>query len=110
MQHKLKTGEMTSEECRAVLKELMLREFDRKQAEQSHNARKALVTKLQNRAQSFFKKFLDRRRVPAEPSINGEELAGSIRAEDLTDSSRLPAISRHHFSARPVSTSKSLAQ
>jgi hypothetical protein len=81
LEHKLKTGEMTSEECKTVLKEFMLREYDRKQAEQSTIDWKALVTKLKNRSKSFFKKLLDR--PPTESSISMEELTGTVRARRI---------------------------
>jgi len=81
LEHKLKTGEMTPEECKTVLKEFMLREFDRKQVEQSQNTRKALVIKFQDRASSFLKKFWDGS--PTEPTVSLEELVGTVRARRI---------------------------
>ncbi len=101
LEHKLETGAMTPDECKAVLKELMLREFHRKQAERSHHARKFLADKIQNRAQLFLKKVLER--APAEPKR-------TLRAEHSMDSSSLPTISRHYFSARTLRNPKSLTQ
>ena len=81
LEHKLETGEMTPEECKTVLKAFMLREFDRKKAEQTQNAWKNLVINFQNRAQSFLKNFWDR--PPTEPTISMEELAGTVRARRI---------------------------
>lgn len=78
LEHKLETGTMTAEECQTVLKEFMLREFDRNQAEQSPDTWKLLMVKFQTLAQSFFSEILPRS--PAEPTISVEELAGTIRA------------------------------
>lgn len=72
---------MTAEECKTVLKEFMLREFDRIRAEQSHIDWKALLIKLQNRSQSFIKQLLERQ--PAEATISMEELAGTVRARRI---------------------------
>ena len=81
LEHKLETGEMTPEECKTVLKEFMLREFDRKKAEQSQNAWNNLVINFQNRAQSFLKKLWDR--PPSEPTLGMEELVGTVRARRI---------------------------
>ncbi len=81
LEHKLETGEMTAEECKTVLKDFMLREFDRKKAEQSQNAWKNLVINFQNRAQQFLKNFWDR--PPTEPTLGMEELAGTVRARQI---------------------------
>lgn len=81
LEHKLETGEMTAEECKTVLKEFMLREFKRKQDEQSQNAWKNLVVNFQNRTQSFLKSFWDR--PPTEPTISMEELAGTVLARRI---------------------------
>jgi hypothetical protein len=77
----METGEMTPEECKTVLKEFMLREFDRQQAEQPPNTWKVLVIKFQNLAQSWLKKILARS--PAEPTISMEELAGTVRVRRI---------------------------
>jgi hypothetical protein len=79
--HKLETGAMTAEECQTVLKEFMLREFDRKRAEQSQDRWKFLASNLLNLAQSFFKKILQRS--PAEPTISMDELTGTVRARRI---------------------------
>lgn len=81
LEHKLETGEITPEECKIVLKELMLREFDRQQAEQSPNTWKILAIKFQNLAQSWLKKIMER--PPAEPTIGMEELAGTVRVRRI---------------------------
>ena len=81
LEHKLETGEMTPEECKTVLKEFMLREFKRKQDEQSHDAWKTLVVNLQSQSQSFLKKLWGRS--PAEPTLGMEELAGTVRARRI---------------------------
>lgn len=81
LEHKLETGTMTTEECQTVLKEFMLREFDRKQAKQSQDKWKFLVSNLQDLAQSFFKKILQRS--PAEPTISMDELTGTVRARQI---------------------------
>jgi hypothetical protein len=81
LEHKMETGEMAPEECKAVLKEYMLREFDRQQAGQSPNSGKALAMKFQNLAQSWLKKILERS--PAEPTISMEELAGTVRVRRI---------------------------
>jgi hypothetical protein len=81
LEHKLETGSMTAEECQTVLKEFMLREFDRKQAEQSQDRWKFLASNFQNLAQSFLKKILQRS--PAEPTISMNELTGTVRARQI---------------------------
>lgn len=81
VEHKLETDTMTAEECQTVLKEFMLREFDRKQAEQSQDRWKLLISKLQNLAQFFFKKILQRS--PTEPTISMDELTGTVRARQI---------------------------
>jgi hypothetical protein len=81
IKHKLETGEMTTWECQAVLKEFMLREFDRKQAEQSHKTWNVLSSKLQSRVQTFFSRVMTR--MPAEPAISMDELAGTVRARQI---------------------------
>lgn len=108
VEHKLETGELTSDECKSVIKELMLREFNRKQAEQTQSARKALATKIQNRAQTFLNKVLDR--APARSENTMEELVENISSPDSSDHSGLPAISRHDFSSRNAKKPRSLAQ
>jgi len=72
---------MTEEDCKAVLKEYMLREFDRKQAELFPKTWQVLLLKLQNLAQVFFKKILTRS--PAEPTISMEELSGTVRVRRI---------------------------
>ena len=72
---------MTPEECKTVLKEFMLREFDRKKAEQSQNVWKNLVINFQSQSQSFLKKLWERS--PAEPTLGMEELAGTVRARRI---------------------------
>jgi polyhydroxyalkanoate synthesis regulator phasin len=79
IKHKLEKGEMTAEECQMVLKEFMLWEFDRKQAEQSHKTWS--VRKLQSQVQAFFDKVMTP--TPAEPTISLEELAGTVRARQI---------------------------
>ncbi len=81
LEHKLETGEMTDEECKTVLREFMLRESDRIQAEQAHHDRKALVTMLQNGSQSFLNKLWNR--PPTESTISMEELIGTVRARRI---------------------------
>jgi hypothetical protein len=108
LEHKLETGAMTPDECKSVLKELMLREFERKKVQQSHNSRKAMASKIQKRAQTFLKKVLER--APAEPANTMEGLIGKVWGDNSTDTSQLPALSRHYFSARTVKNPKSLTQ
>jgi len=81
LEHKLETGEITAEECKTVLKEFMLREFKRKQDEQSKNAWKNLVINFQSWAQSILKKLWDRS--PTEATLGMEELAGTVRARRI---------------------------
>jgi hypothetical protein len=81
IKHKLETGDMTTGECQTALKEFMLRELDRRQAEQSHDTWKTLTAKLQNRVQTFFNKVMTRS--PAEPVISMDELAGTVRARRI---------------------------
>ncbi len=81
LQQKLEDGEMTAEECKDVLKEMMLREYERSQEESSQINWKAQASKLQEKVHSFLKRFKERR--PTEPSIGIEELAGTIRSRRL---------------------------
>ena len=81
LEHKLETGTMTAKECQTVMKEFMLKEFDRKQAEQSQDRWKFLISNFQDLAQSFFKKILQRS--PAEPTISMDELTGTVRARRI---------------------------
>ena len=81
LEYKVEKGEMTDEDCKMVLKEFMLREFDRKQAELSLRTWQVLLLKLQNLIQFFLKKTL--KRSPAEPTISMEELAGTVRARRI---------------------------
>lgn len=81
IKHKLETGEMTDGECQTVLREFMLREFDRKQAGQSHKIWNVLSGKLQSRVQTFFDKVMTP--MPAEPAISMDELAGTVRARQI---------------------------
>lgn len=81
LEYKVEKGEMTDEDCKTILKEYMLREFDRKQAELSLRTWQVLLRKLQKLAQSFFKKILTR--PPAEPTISMEELSGTVRVRRI---------------------------
>ena len=81
LEHKIEKGEMTDEDCKMVLKEFMLREFDRKQAELFPRPWQVLVLKLKNLTHFFLKKIL--KRSPAEPTISIEELAGTVRARRI---------------------------
>jgi polyhydroxyalkanoate synthesis regulator phasin len=81
IKHKLETGEMTAEECQTVLKEFMLWEFDRKQAEQSHKTWNVLSSKLQSQVQTFFSKVMTR--TPSKPAISMDELACTVRARRI---------------------------
>jgi polyhydroxyalkanoate synthesis regulator phasin len=81
LENKVEKGEMTEEDCKAILKEYMLREFDRKQAELNPKTWQVLIIKLQNMTQAFLKKIL--KRPPAEPTISMEELAGTVRARRI---------------------------
>jgi len=81
LEYKIEKGEMTAEDCKIILKEYMLREFDRKQAELFPSTWKALVIKFQNLAQPFLKKILTR--PLAEPTISMEELSGTVRVRRI---------------------------
>ena len=81
LEFKIKKGEMTDEDCKMVLKEYMLREFDRKQAELNPRPWQVLAMKLKLLIQFFLKKIL--KRSPAEPTISMEELAGTVRARRI---------------------------
>lgn len=81
LEQKLEAGEMTPEECKEVLKEMMLREYERSQEESSHINWKAQAARFQDKVHSFIKKLKERR--PTEPSLGVEELAGTIRSRRL---------------------------
>jgi len=81
LEHKVRTGEMTTGECQTVLKEFMLREFDRMQAEKTSNIWRTIAIKYHDRARSLLKKV--RQRPPAEPTISMEELAGTVRTRRI---------------------------
>ncbi len=81
LEQKLEAGEMTPDECKEVLREMMLREYERIQEESSKINWKAQAARLQENIYSFIKKLKDRR--PTEPSLGIEELAGTIRSRRL---------------------------
>jgi len=77
LEGKLKSGEMTPEECQTVLKEVMLREYELKQAEQPYFDWQALARNFLNWSQSSLIQLLEKK--PTEATISMEELAGTVR-------------------------------
>ena len=77
MEHKLKTGEMTPEECKEIIKEMMLREYELKQSEKPQINWEALAFWFQDRCQSFFKKLWTR--PSAESTLEIQELSGTVQ-------------------------------
>lgn len=81
LEHKLETGQITPEECKEILKDMMLREYDRTQAEKYQTNWKALASWFQNQSHTFIKKLWNR--APTEPTIGIEELSGTIRPRHI---------------------------
>jgi len=77
LEQKLETGEMTGEECKEIIKEMMLREYEREQAEKPQIS-KALASRLKVHFHSFLKKLWHR--PLAQPTIGMEELNGTMRS------------------------------
>ncbi|MDA0692752.1 MAG: hypothetical protein O3A78_04050 [Nitrospinae bacterium] len=81
MEHKLETGEMTPEECKEIIKEMMLREYELKQDEKQQINWEALAFWLQDRCQSFFKQLWTR--PSTESTLEIEELSGTVRPRHI---------------------------
>ena len=82
MEHKLGTGEMTPEECKEIMKDLMLREYEQKQAEQPRPSA-LLADWLTNQTRSFLQKYFNRKfwtRPLAQPTIGMDELTASLKS------------------------------
>lgn len=81
LEHKLEAGEMTPEECKEILKEMMLREYEKGQAESTQVNWKIRAAWFHEKINSLRKKIFERQ--PAESSIGMEELAGTMRSRRL---------------------------
>ena len=79
--YKLDEPRYTPEECKEILKDMMLREYDRTQAEKYQTNWKALASWLQNQSSTYIRKFWNR--APTEPTIGIEELSGTIRSRHI---------------------------
>lgn len=77
MEHKLETGEMTPEECKEIIKEVMLREYELQQSEKSQDNWETLTFWFLDRCQSFFKKLWTR--PSAESALKIDELSGTVQ-------------------------------
>lgn len=76
LERKLETGEMTPEECKEIIKDLMLREYERKQAEKPRISNLA-ARWLKGQSRSLLKKLWNR--PLAQPTIGMEELTTNLR-------------------------------
>jgi polyhydroxyalkanoate synthesis regulator phasin len=81
MKHKLETGEMTPEECKEIIKEMMLREYELKQSETQHATWEDLAFWFQDRCQLFFSKLWNRS--STESTFEIEELTGTVRPRHI---------------------------
>jgi polyhydroxyalkanoate synthesis regulator phasin len=81
LEHKLETGEMTPEECKEIIKDMMLREYELKQAEKAQVNWEALACWFQDRCQSFFNQLWNR--PSSESTLELEELSGTIRPRHI---------------------------
>lgn len=81
MKHKLETGEMTPGECKEIIKEMMLREYELTQEEKPRLHWEDLAYWFQDRCQSFFEKLWNR--PSAEPTLKIEELSGTVRPRHI---------------------------
>lgn len=81
LEHKLEIGEMTPEECKEIIKDMMLREYELKQAEKARVNWEALAFWFQDRCQSFFKQLWPR--PPTESTLEIEELSGTVRPRHI---------------------------
>ncbi|GJL77664.1 MAG: hypothetical protein NPINA01_06530 [Nitrospinaceae bacterium] len=81
LEHKLETGELSPEECKEIIKEMMLREYELTQSEKTGMNWKAWRNNLRKQCHAVFGKF--RNRPPTEPTLGMEELTATIRPRQI---------------------------
>lgn len=81
LERKMRAGEISPEECKEVLKEMMLRAHRVQQAELASNKWKTWADGFRSKLIAGFGKFLTK--PPSEPSLGMEELSGTIRSRRL---------------------------